>query len=61
MALQQIQVRGGTAAEWTSANPVLLDRELGLERDTGRLKAGDGVTAWLSLPYLYATLDGGTP
>lgn len=47
----RILVRGGTAAEWTSANPILAARELGAERDTGKLKVGDGVTAWTSLAY----------
>jgi proline racemase len=34
------QLRRGTAAAWTSANPVLL-QEFGLESDTGKLKVGD--------------------
>lgn len=46
-----IQPRGGTAAEWTSANPILEVREMGEETDTGKSKRGDGVTAWNSLPY----------
>jgi lysophospholipase L1-like esterase len=48
---QRIQLRRGTAAEWTAANPVLAVGEPGVERDTGRLKLGDGVTAWATLPY----------
>lgn len=47
----QIQVRRGTAADWTAANPTLLEGEPGLETDTGLLKYGDGVTAWNELPY----------
>lgn len=46
-----IQWRRGTAAAWTSANPVLASGELGLETDTFLAKAGDGVTAWNSLSY----------
>jgi hypothetical protein len=46
-----IQIRGDTAAAWTAANPVLADRELALERDTGLLKLGNGITAWNALPY----------
>jgi len=46
-----IQPRGGTAAEWTSANPILEVREMGEETDTGKSKRGDGVTAWNALPY----------
>jgi hypothetical protein len=40
----QIQIRRGTAANWTSANPTLAEGELGYETDTGKLKAGDGST-----------------
>lgn len=46
-----IQIRGGTAASATSANPVLAVREMGVETDTGKIKVGNGVTAWNSLPY----------
>ena len=46
-----IQERKDTAANWTSANPVLLDGEYGLETDTKKRKLGDGVTAWTSLAY----------
>lgn len=47
----QLSFRGDTLARWTSFNPVLADRELVLERDTGKFKIGNGVTAYLSLPY----------
>ena len=50
----QIQIRRGTAAEWTSANPTLSAGELGFETDTGLLKGGNGATAWNSLPYVGA-------
>lgn len=48
---QQIQLRRGTAAQWTSANPTLAAGELGAETDTGKYKLGDGATAWNSLAY----------
>jgi hypothetical protein len=48
----QIQVRRGTAAQWTSANPTLAAGELGFETDTNKLKCGNGVTLWNSLPYI---------
>ena len=48
----QIQVRRGTAASWTSANPTLAAGEFGFETDTNKLKCGTGTTAWTSLPYL---------
>jgi hypothetical protein len=48
---QQIQLRRGTAAAWTSANPTLAAGELGVETDTNKFKVGDGSTSWASLPY----------
>lgn len=47
----QIQVRRGTAAQWTSANPTLSSGEWGFETDTNKVKIGDGTTAWASLAY----------
>jgi hypothetical protein len=49
-----IQIRRGTAAQWTSANPTLTAGEQGFETDTGKMKIGDGSTAWTSLAYLGA-------
>lgn len=49
--LQKIQLRRGTAAQWTSANPVLESGEAGYEIDGNRVKIGDGTTAWTALPY----------
>ena len=55
----QIQVRRGTAAQWTSTNPTLASGEWGYETDTGLAKIGDGSTAWTSLGYFggSSTLD----
>ncbi len=47
----QIQIRRGTASQWTSANPTLASGEFGYETDTGKFKLGDGSTAWNSLAY----------
>lgn len=47
-------VRRATAADWTSGNDVLLLAEIGWEKDTGKFKFGDGVTAWNSLAYFNA-------
>jgi len=49
----KIQWRRDTAANWTSVNPVLSDGMPGYEKDTGKLKIGDGVTAWNLLPYSF--------
>lgn len=50
--IAQIQMRRGTAAAWTSANPTLAAGELGVETDTRQCKMGDGSTAWTSLTYV---------
>lgn len=47
----RIQLRRGTAAQWTAANPVLAQGEPGVESDTGKMKFGNGVTTWSALPY----------
>lgn len=47
----QIKLRGDTAVNWTAENPTLLANELGRETDTGKIKIGDGSTAWTSLAY----------
>jgi len=47
----QIQLRRDTAANWTSTNPTMAQGEAGYETDTGKLKIGDGSTAWNSLAY----------
>lgn len=47
----KLKLRGDTAANWTSVNPVLLANELGRETDTGKIKIGNGSTAWNSLAY----------
>ena len=46
-----IKLKRGTATEWTSGNPTLENGEPGYETDTGKIKYGDGSTAWTSLPY----------
>ena len=51
----QIQLRRGTAAQWTSANPTLAQGEVGVETDTNKFKVGTGSTAWTSLAYAGVT------
>lgn len=51
MAYRRILIRRDTAANWTAENPTLAAGELGGETDTGKLKLGDGATAWNSLAY----------
>ena len=47
----RLKLRSDTAANWTSANPTLLSGELGRETDTGKIKIGNGSTAWTALAY----------
>lgn len=47
----KIQLRRGTAAQWTAANTILAAGELGYETDTQSFKIGDGTTAWTTLSY----------
>ena len=47
----RIKLRRDTAANWTTENPILAEGEPGLETDTGKIKYGDGTTAWVSLDY----------
>ena len=46
-----IQLRRGTAAQWSASNPVLAVGEPGVETDTGYIKVGDGVSTWTARPY----------
>jgi len=50
----RFKVAGKTAATLTADNPTPLERELVVETDTGKVKIGNGATAWNSLPYLFA-------
>lgn len=50
----QIQVRRGTASQWTSTNPTLASGEWGFESDTGRVKIGNGSSTWTALLYTNA-------
>lgn len=67
MVNSKILIRRDTAANWTAANPVLGDGEQGYEKDTGKMKIGDGVKAWKDLSYFSTGstaavfFDGGTP
>ena len=58
MSTVRIQVRRGTASEWTSANPTLAAGELGVETDTRKIKVGTGNTAWTSLSYIASDAPG---
>ena len=47
-----IQLKRGTAARWAEVNPILDIGEPGFVYGSNKLKIGDGVTPWNSLPYI---------
>ena len=58
MSFAKIRPRRGTASEWSSVNPILVEGEIGVEvPDSGvgtgkvKIKFGDGVKRWNDLPY----------
>lgn len=58
MSFYKIRPRAGTASQWTTANPILAEREIGFEFPTGgigtgeiKAKMGDGVSHWNDLAY----------
>lgn len=54
----RIQIKRDQASVWSSINPILSDGEFGFERDTNKLKIGNGVTPWNGLAY-YSTTGSG--
>lgn len=57
----RFRLKRDVAANWTANNPTLLEGEFGLETDTGKLKLGNGVTAWNSLGYhIQTTVQAGS-
>ena len=47
----RIQQKVDTKTNWESNNPILLDKEIGYERETGKYKIGDGKASWNGLAY----------
>ena len=47
-----LQLKRGTAARWAEVNPILAKGEPGFVYDSNKLKIGDGITPWNSLPYI---------
>ena len=52
-----IQIRRDSAANWISANPVLLEGEIGFDTNTGAFSIGDGSTAWNDLSWFAQEKD----
>ena len=47
-----IRIRRGTTAQWNASTRILQTGELGLDTTLNKIKAGNGVNVWTSLPYL---------
>lgn len=47
-----ITLRKGSSSRWSSVNPILANGEPGYVYDNNKIKIGDGVTPWNSLPYI---------
>jgi len=52
---KKIQIRRGTATDWTNFNPVLSSGELGYDVTNKNFKVGDGTLTWTALPYTYVS------
>ena len=53
-----MQQKRGTATEWASNSTIVLaEGEIGVEYDTGKIKVGDGTSAWSALAYIGAGLQ----
>ena len=48
----RILLRNDVATAWTTADPVLMKGEIGIETDTNKFKIGDGVKHWIELSYV---------
>lgn len=57
----KILIRRDISTTWTALNPILGDGEQGYEKNTGKMKIGDGIHSWNSLPYFSAGGGGGLP
>ena len=48
----QIQIRRDSSTNWTDADTLLAQGEMGYETDTNKLKVGNGDDPWSALEYL---------
>ncbi len=51
------QQKTDISTNWTANNPILLVGEIGIESNTGKIKVGNGITAWASLAYIGITTE----
>lgn len=53
----KILLRNDLATAWTTANPILLKGEIGIEIDTNKFKIGDGTKKWNELSYVGTDIE----
>ena len=63
--MERIQLRRDSAAAWASNNPILASGEMGIElpvvnTDPVKIKVGNGIHNWNTLPYQPTGSSGGT-
>ena len=63
--MERIQLRRDSAAAWASNNPILASGEMGIElpvvnTDPVKIKVGNGIHGWNTLPYQPTGSSGGT-
>lgn len=56
-----IQLRKGTSATWTSADPVLANGEPGFDTTNNILKIGNGISTWSQLSSIVFAGISGSP
>ena len=56
---QIIQLRRDYSSNWTNANPVLAQGEIGVQLDDYKQKIGNGVSSWNDLTFMSAATGGG--
>ena len=63
--MERVQLRRDSAAAWASNNPILASGEIGIElqvvnTDPVKIKVGNGIHDWNTLPYQPTGSSGGT-
>jgi hypothetical protein len=49
-------IKSRWASEWTATNPILRNGELGHEKNSGRIKIGNGRSRWSELSFMIGDL-----
>lgn len=49
---KRLRIAKGTAVQWTTWNGILANGQIGFEGDTNKVKIGNAVDDWATLPYL---------